>query len=404
MARTLVRKQATWLLELEKHVSSLLGGIQVVGIAEIETEDSGELEIKALVRDSEGSQYVVKVKGSLYASLPQASAPEIQTLALPDVVAEQVFESVEQAQAWAVEKGAFFVQPLIPGARTLLEKQGEQVKLVSQGVDLAKTFPQLVDSIGKMQDNFAAEAVLSLEADGRFLEEGELVSIQADSSLQPTVTLVDLLQYCGKDVRDLNAGMRQQMLQEMLAHADEPVLHGSASLVIKQTEPFIDVLSKFYEEHPRAVGIQLKSLQAPYGEVAKQARIRKVRPVELGIYKSDAAERLVYGVVLRPNYIDAQDDVMTPEEVRKAAHYYMEHAQVILLRHGKDPVQGDKPIKAVPLECYIAPVDFKLGTGQVLKGDWVMCVRVDDLDMWEQVESGEYRGFSVGGVGVRSDG
>jgi hypothetical protein len=53
------------------------------------------------------------------------------------------------------------------------------------------------------------------------------------------------------------------------------------------------------------------------------------------------------------------------------------------------------------VECYQAPVDFELGGQPVGAGDWIMSVKVMDEEVWRQVESGELRGFSIMGRGLR---
>jgi hypothetical protein len=112
----------------------------------------------------------------------------------------------------------------------------------------------------------------------------------------------------------------------------------------------------------------------------------------VAILKADEEKRLVYSVVLRPNMIDTQDQTIDPEEVEKAAHYYLEHGRAIGYRHRKG-VQG------AVVESYIAPTDFMLGRGMVRKGDWVMVMRVDDPAAWNDIKSGFLVGYSVGGRG-----
>lgn len=116
------------------------------------------------------------------------------------------------------------------------------------------------------------------------------------------------------------------------------------------------------------------------------------------IFKADKTKQIVYGVVLEPDTVDAQEDVMLAEDIEEAAHKYLAESRTVGSRHAK-------PIKAVPVESYIAPVDFH-GEGQygnqiVKKGSWVLGVKVLDAREWAKVESGEYTGFSVGGVGER---
>lgn len=116
------------------------------------------------------------------------------------------------------------------------------------------------------------------------------------------------------------------------------------------------------------------------------------------IIKAVPHKQIVYGVILAPNEMDAQDDFMEPEDIEKAAHHYLSKSRVIGSVH-------EKPIDAEPVESFIAPQDFEV-TGQygpqpVKKGSWVLGVKVHDPEEWQKILNGEYTGFSVGGLGVR---
>jgi SAM-dependent methyltransferase len=119
------------------------------------------------------------------------------------------------------------------------------------------------------------------------------------------------------------------------------------------------------------------------------------------IFKADGEKQIVYGVVLAPNETDLQEDWMRPEEIEKTAHFFMMNGQTIGREH------QEKAAKVVPVESYIAPVDFpcegQYGDQMVKKGSWVLGVKVMDPEDWEKVKSGEYTGFSVGGWGQRTD-
>ena len=106
----------------------------------------------------------------------------------------------------------------------------------------------------------------------------------------------------------------------------------------------------------------------------------------------DLERQLVYGIVLQPGIIDKQDDMITEEEIEKAAHKYALTPMVVGRGHKKQA-------KAKPVETYIAPVDFELGGQQVLKGSWVMAVKVMDTELWQMIKEGEYTGFSIGAYG-----
>lgn len=111
---------------------------------------------------------------------------------------------------------------------------------------------------------------------------------------------------------------------------------------------------------------------------------------------ADTDERFVLGIVLEPDTVDAQNDIYSAEEVRSAAHKFMERFQNIGHMH-KDLINS----KAKILESFLAPVDFAVGDQQVKKGTWVMATRVSDDKLWKAVKSGELTGYSIGGSAKR---
>jgi site-specific DNA-adenine methylase len=106
-------------------------------------------------------------------------------------------------------------------------------------------------------------------------------------------------------------------------------------------------------------------------------------------------ERFVFGVVLEPETVDAQEDIYSAEDVRGAAHRFMEGYQNIGYMHRQLVNSGVKI-----LESYLAPADFDTPGGHVKKGTWVLAVRVEDDDLWRQVKAGEISGFSIGGTAI----
>jgi hypothetical protein len=106
------------------------------------------------------------------------------------------------------------------------------------------------------------------------------------------------------------------------------------------------------------------------------------------------AERIVFGEVLVPNTVDAQGHIYSEQEVEKAAHYWMKEFQQLGEMHSKML----KEKQATVLESYVAPVEFSLGEKIVKKGTWLLKLYVDNDDLWEKVESGDYNGFSIRGL------
>lgn len=107
-------------------------------------------------------------------------------------------------------------------------------------------------------------------------------------------------------------------------------------------------------------------------------------------------ERYVLGVVLAPETTDSQGDIYSHDEVRKAAHAYMENEGALGKQH-KEIVTGKLKI----LESYVAPVDFEIDSESVAKGTWLMGIRVVDDDLWDGIKKGSYTGFSIGGAAFR---
>jgi hypothetical protein len=119
---------------------------------------------------------------------------------------------------------------------------------------------------------------------------------------------------------------------------------------------------------------------------------------EIRFFKSlDAEEeRTVFGIVLEPEEVDAQGDIISEEEIKQACHKFMEDFGNLGLQH-KEIVNG----KLKLLENYIAPVNFKVDKQSVKKGSWLMKERVVDDELWKASKGGKLTGFSIGGSGIR---
>ncbi|WP_375761750.1 XkdF-like putative serine protease domain-containing protein [Corallococcus exercitus] len=107
-------------------------------------------------------------------------------------------------------------------------------------------------------------------------------------------------------------------------------------------------------------------------------------------------ERFVLGIVLEPEVVDAQGDIYSADEIRAAAHRFMEDFGGLGLMH-RLRVNGQVKV----LESYLAPTDFTVGELAVRKGTWLLAVRVLSDELWERVKSGDLTGFSIGGSARR---
>lgn len=126
------------------------------------------------------------------------------------------------------------------------------------------------------------------------------------------------------------------------------------------------------------------------------------------VQKSSQHKQLIYGIVLEPEVLDSQDDFMFSSQVERAAHTYLKkvargQSSVSKLQHRRKGFFKNKP-SVVPVESYIAPMDFSYdGKEMVKKGSWVMVLHVEDPDIWDSVLQGEFTGLSIGGTGIRQE-
>jgi site-specific DNA-adenine methylase/ADP-ribose pyrophosphatase YjhB (NUDIX family) len=118
---------------------------------------------------------------------------------------------------------------------------------------------------------------------------------------------------------------------------------------------------------------------------------------EFPIFKADDEARLIYGIVLKPNVADSQQDVISPEEIEAAAHSFLVNSRVIDEFHRRELPSA----LARPVESFIAPQELKWGEHTVPKGSWVMVTHIPDDEVWEKVKSGEISAYSIRGFGKR---
>ena len=130
------------------------------------------------------------------------------------------------------------------------------------------------------------------------------------------------------------------------------------------------------------------ALEKPASEVTHVGKLLK------GVDPED--ERFVLGIVLEPEVVDAQGDIYSADEIRKASYRFMEEFGGLGLMHR---MRVNDQVKV--LESFLAPTDFDLGGISVKKGTWLLGVRVLSDKLWEQVKTGDLTGFSIGGSARR---
>lgn len=110
---------------------------------------------------------------------------------------------------------------------------------------------------------------------------------------------------------------------------------------------------------------------------------------EMIVKHIDEDQRLITAIVLRPDVADLHDDIYDAAEVEKACHNFNTVCR-------KTNTQHTNPSEALVVESYVSPANFTLGSGEVLKGDWVMTMKVLDDAEWLACKGGDFTGFSIG--------
>lgn len=118
---------------------------------------------------------------------------------------------------------------------------------------------------------------------------------------------------------------------------------------------------------------------------------------EFNILKTSSDKQVCTGRVMKPNFVDAQNDNITQKELEEAAWRFLKNKPIVALGHEK--ALEDR--QAYVCESYIAPTNFELNDETVEEGTWIASVKVEDDQLWQAVKEGEITGFSIGGYGER---
>lgn len=124
---------------------------------------------------------------------------------------------------------------------------------------------------------------------------------------------------------------------------------------------------------------------------------------ETTIAKLDAERRIAYGWASvaksadGSDVVDAQGDVIAPEDLEDAAYEFV-------LKFREANTMHDGPVTARLVESFVATPDKleKMGVPSgMLPSAWWVGFKVDDDDAWEGVKSGRFSMFSIEGSGTR---
>lgn len=114
------------------------------------------------------------------------------------------------------------------------------------------------------------------------------------------------------------------------------------------------------------------------------------------IVKADDSQRLAMGIVLEPETVDAQGDIISEDTIRESAHNFLakyNQKTKLGLQH-----ELMKPDGVELVESWLAPVDMEINNRPIKKGTWLMTMRILNDALWLAIKSGQIGGFSIGGV------
>ena len=120
--------------------------------------------------------------------------------------------------------------------------------------------------------------------------------------------------------------------------------------------------------------------------------------VPFRVYREE--ERYVGGLVLTPGDDNSYGDIWEADDIRLMAYRFMEQSRHIDYMHTTKVV-------AVPVESYYFPTEEEGGQAEysvygetIPGGSWWLGSRVQDEETWEQVKSGQLKGYSMLAVKV----
>jgi hypothetical protein len=150
------------------------------------------------------------------------------------------------------------------------------------------------------------------------------------------------------------------------------------------------------DAHPELVFASTVALVPSSGARRVELERRVAKIVRKDAEEPATEERYVFGVVLEPDVVDSQGDTYSADEVRKAAHRWMENYGQLGKQH-VEIVTGKIKI----LESFVAPIDFSVGEQVIKAGTWLLATRIVDDELWTAVKAGSFTGYSIGGTAVR---
>ncbi len=152
------------------------------------------------------------------------------------------------------------------------------------------------------------------------------------------------------------------------------------------------------------------------GRVAEViGELKAAGQVQVRISKAADEERIVYGVVLDPYQVDAQDDWTPPAEIKDTATGFLARSRVMGVEHQRRAGEGTAIVESW-LVPYPSQKDYQLAKAnrphkafemqygednKVHSGAWIAGVKLGDAE-WAAYKRGELDAFSIGGFSFKT--
>jgi hypothetical protein len=108
---------------------------------------------------------------------------------------------------------------------------------------------------------------------------------------------------------------------------------------------------------------------------------------QVALKSVDTKKHIATGIVYVPNVLDTHNEMMLAEDVELMAHRFM----LGLKNNQIDLMHGNRLVQATAVESFVA----RPNDPDYPEGAWVLSIKVEDPQLWADIESGIYNGFSV---------
>ncbi len=152
---------------------------------------------------------------------------------------------------------------------------------------------------------------------------------------------------------------------------------------VNQIQPITDSITAEELRQKALAHLQAHAKRLGIGEVGE---VKK----EVTFKKADQYKRIVYGEVYVPYERDTDGNWMTPEEIEKMAHKFMENLRLTQI----DKLHDAEPDEGIVVESFIA----RPGDPDFTPGAWVLGTKILKEETWQAILKGEITGYSIAGV------